>query len=339
MYAIDLFSGSGAVTWGIKKAGFKVVSAVDFDAMACQTYRLNHPEVNLIERDIRLVFPAKEFSELKHNVDLLAVCAPCQPFSNRNRHKIKSDEREELVLQSLKFIRYFDPSIAIFENVPGLERNEIFQGLTSQLKALGYSVGAVEKLDAAQLGVPQRRVRMLLTAAKSPHLLKMAMKRPSHQMSSVRSAISDLPTAPMKSEELKDTLHFRRAHSALNLERLSHIPADGGSRHSLPERLVLNCHKGLAAHKFPDCYGRMSWDDVAPTLTTGCTDFTKGRYVHPVENRAITLREAARLQTFPDNYHFAGNASDIAAQIGNAVPPIMMKMVAKQIGRALESAA
>jgi DNA (cytosine-5)-methyltransferase 1 len=135
---------------------------------------------------------------------------------------------------------------------------------------------------------------------------------------SVKMAISDLPQLASGQADAEDTLHFAREHQAIALERLGHIPKNGGSRDALPERLWLACHRDRRGH--PDVYGRMRWEDVAPTLTTGCTDLTRGRFAHPRDNRAISLREAARLQTFPDSYRFAGSAKHIAVQIGNSVP-------------------
>ncbi len=318
----------------MKNAGFIVKAAVDFDPKACETYRLNHPEVNLVESDIRDVH-LSTFDDLKKNLDLLAVCAPCQPFSSRNRNKMSSDDRVALVLEACRFIEYLQPKFIVFENVPGLERNQVFAELEKFLIGQEYHVSRPEKLDAAELGVPQRRVRMILFAAKSAKLLESAANIQPQARKSVRDAIGDLPSAVERSNSLVDQMHFRRAHSALNLERLRHIPKNGGSRHSLPHHLVLDCHRGIPDHHYPDCYGRMHWEQPAPTLTTGCTDFTKGRYVHPEDDRAITLREAARLQTFPDEYQFAGNSGQIATQIGNAVPPTMMSVIAASIRSAL----
>ena len=338
LQAIDLFAGSGAVSLGLKQAGFKVVGALDFDPKACEIYRLNHPEVNLIEKDIRKV-PASTFKAFKGEIDVLVVCAPCQPFSNRNRNRISRDDRTDLVLQSIKFIKLLTPTFLVFENVPGLERSAVFTELRHRLKAQKYTFLNADKVDAADLGVAQRRVRMVLCATKEPELLEEIRNLPDPNSATVRMVIGDLDSPPFKSDNLSDTLHYRRRHSALNLERLRHIPKNGGSRISMPEHLVLECHKNLKDKKYPDCYGRMAWDSEAPTLTTGCTDFTRGRYIHPEEDRAITLREAARIQSFPDDYLFAGNASEIAIQIGNAVPPLMMQSLAEQIKSAIQDVA
>ena len=334
--AVDLFSGSGAVTLGLKEAGYDVLAAVDIDEVAGETYRANHPEVDLRLRDITVIRPSIDFVSLPGKIDLLAVCAPCQPFSTRNKNRFNEDTRVALVLQSIKFAKRFEPAVVFFENVPGIERHPIFERLTRELKKLHYHLGEAKTIDAADLGVPQRRPRMVLVAAKKQSLLERVNDFGSFTTRTVHQAISDL-SVPMvgRHSNKKDPLHFSRKHHAITLERLKHIPINGGSRYSLPTRLVLKCHQNLSINQSPDTYGRMCWDDVAPTLTTGCTDLTKGRYAHPEQNRAITLREAARLQTFPDSYSFIGNPTQISSQIGNAVPPRMMTRIALRIARSL----
>ncbi|MFQ1801350.1 DNA cytosine methyltransferase [Aeromonas veronii] len=334
--AIDLFCGSGAVTLGLKQAGFHVVGAVDLAPQACLTYKANHPEVNLIEEDIVNLDPSCFDSVVKNGLDLLVVCAPCQPFSSQNRKKSIADPRRDLVSESLKFIDRFEPEIVFLENVPGLAATSIFSSYTEALKARGYDVSAPMKLDASKLGVAQRRYRMVLLASKNIdiHKLSSFSEQP---MRTVRDLISDLPVPPIGRTSAADVLHFSRKHSDLNLRRLSYIPKNGGSRYALPIELQLKCHQNKKNGSFSDVYGRMKWDDVAPTLTTGCTDITRGRFAHPEQNRGMTLREAARLQSFPDSYIFLGNAGQIATQIGNAVPPAMMQTIAVTLITALNN--
>jgi DNA (cytosine-5)-methyltransferase 1 len=334
--AIDLYCGSGAVTAGMKLAGFQVVGAIDIDPIACATYRANHPEVNLIEEDIKTISPKRFSNVFSGSLDLLAVCAPCQPFSNRNRHKSAKDQRAKLVLEALLFVEELEPRLVFFENVPGLGRQPVFKELASKLISLGYHLAPLKKIDAADMGVPQRRQRMILLGAKDSKTLKQASKIKFAKRQTVFDRIGNLPSPPVGVQNIKnDVLHYSRRHSAITMKRLQHISHDGGSRDELPEKLQLKCHQGLRKNSFPDSYGRLKWRDVSPTLTTGCTDLTKGRYAHPEEDRAITLREAARLQSFPDEYLFVGNASQIAAQIGNAVPPEMMHGIAKSLYLAL----
>lgn len=334
--AIDLYSGSGAVTAGMKSAGFQVLVAVDIDPIACATYRANHPEVNLIEGDIRTVSPKRFAKDIRGSLDLLTVCAPCQPFSTRNRYKSRKDQRTRLVIEALAFVEILEPKLVFFENVPGLGRQPVFNELAEMLISLGYYLAPLKKINAADMGVPQRRHRVILVGAKDQDVLNRANKIKSSKRQTVFDAIGKLPSPLVGLHGIEDdVLHYSRRHSAITIERLKHIKHDGGSRDELPEKLQLKCHQGLNKNSYPDSYGRLRWDDVAPTLTTGCTDLTKGRYAHPEENRAITLREAARLQSFPDDYVFVGNASQISTQIGNAVPPKMMHEIAKTLYSAL----
>jgi len=321
--AVDLFSGCGAVTEALKRRHFRVVAAVDNDPIACRTYRKNHPSVHLYEQDIRSVSPARIRVELLHDqdLDLLIVCAPCQPFSSQGL-KDGADKRARLIFSAIRFARVLRPKIILFENVPGLATARfasVLSELRRRLEKIDYTIGNPEMADAADYGVPQRRQRCILIASRAgvpPGL--PAPPTPTGKRKVVRGAIADLPRLKAGESDPNDPLHFSRRHLEITLRRLSHIPKDGGSRCSLPKNLVLTCHREHSGH--PDVYGRMWWNRVSPTLTTGCTDVTRGRFAHPEDDRAITLREAARLQTFPDSYWFEGNHSEISTQIGNAVP-------------------
>lgn len=321
--AVDLFSGCGGVTEALKNRHFRVVAAVDNDPVACRTYRKNHPTVHLYEEDIEQVSPHAIRRELLDgsDLDLLVVCAPCQPFSSQGRRD-KKDERASLILSAVRFAAALKPKLILFENVPGLATprfSSILQVLSRDLAEFDYQTGYPEMVDAADFGVPQRRQRCILLAKRNgppPQLPEPAT--PQGARRTVRHAIGALGRLQSGERDPLDPLHFARKHQAIALERLSKIPVNGGSRSALPDEFVLPCHKDHSGH--PDVYGRMKWDDVSPTLTTGCTDVTKGRFAHPEDNRAITLREAARLQTFSDRYEFDGNPSQVATQIGNAVP-------------------
>ena len=321
--AVDLYSGSGAVTQGLVQGGFRVVAAVDNDAVACATFRLNHPDVRLYEQDIKRVTPSqiRKVELGGEDVDLLVVCAPCQPFSSQNRAK-RADSRVRLLLQSIRFASVLKPKLIFFENVPGLAAqrhaslvSELRRGLARQ----GYQFGEPIRIDAADFGVPQRRLRCMILASRSELPVRDFLDRiVPVPRTTVRVAIGGLQSLKSGECDPNDVLHRARTHQPVALKRLAKIPKDGGSRSALLKRLELKCHRGHKGH--PDVYGRMAWDDVAPTLTTGCTDVTRGRFVHPEDDRAITLREAALLQTFPPSYQFTGNGSEIATQIGNAVP-------------------
>lgn len=337
--AVDLFCGSGAVSAALTGGNFKILAALDNDPVACRTYRLNHADVLLVEEDIRAVDPQvhEAFASLG-DIDVLIVCAPCQPFSSQNKKRGAGDDRADLLLESIKFAEALRPSCILFENVPGVASHankKVMDALRIGLAEAGYTLGEPRRLDAAQLGVPQRRIRCVMVATRASAAADLFEKAEFDvPRKTVRQAIGHLP-ALESGEKSDDKLHFARVHSDLVLRRLAHIPKDGGSRSSLPVELELDCHKGRAT-SYSDVYGRMKWDDVSPTLTTGCADLTRGRFAHPEQNRAVSLREASLLQTFPPDYRFSGNASDISRQIGNAVPMAMVTNMLPTIIRILE---
>lgn len=335
-YAVDLFCGCGGVTEGLKQAGFSVVAAVDNNETCCQTFRKNHPEVLLLQKNIEILSPSRIKKVLINDqLDLLVVCAPCQPFSSLNKSS-KIDIREVLILQAIRYAKQLKPKYIFFENVPGLvKKNSILDTLNKGLSKIGYKLSEPISIDAADYNVPQRRIRCIMLASMMgtlPTLPKATT--PKGKRKTVRKTIGKLPIPPLKKND-KDPLHFRRDHSEMTLKRLGRISHDGGSRNELPPWLVMPCHRHLSdassSGSYSDVLGRMKWDDVSPTLTTGCTDVTKGRYAHPEQNRAITLREAALLQTFPKSYTFCGNPSQIATQIGNAVPVNLVKGLVKNL--------
>lgn len=321
--AVDVFCGCGGVTEGLKRGNIKVIAAIDNNPIACRTYKHNHPDVHLYDKDINDINVQDIYSRHfdKRNLDLLVVCAPCQPFSSQNKALNSMEDHLKLILNAVEFARVLKPKLIFFENVPGITRNGfrwIIGDLRIQLEKLSYVVCEPETVDAADYAVPQRRKRAIMFAVKGSMPVLPRPLTPVGRRITVRNAIGNLPVLLSGEADSRDSLHHSRNHRPLALERLSHIPKDGGSRDSLPDNLVLRCHKEYTGH--PDVYGRMRWDDVAPTLTTGCVDITRGRFAHPTEDRAITLREAARLQTFPDEYYFHGSDTDVATQIGNAVP-------------------
>lgn len=330
--AVDLFCGSGAVTEALRRQGYRVRVAVDNDPVACRTYKQNHYQTRVICDDITKIDPATHPKFLGIGpISLLIVCAPCQPFSSQNRgHKdaLIADDRARLLLQCVKFAQTLKPEVLLFENVSGLaapHNSILLQQLKSELAAEGYLLSEPRRIDAADLGVPQRRVRCVMVAGRSLDAIgQFENAELARARMTVREAIGHLPTLNNGESSETDHLHFARSHQEIVLKRLRCIKKNGGSRSDLPKPLQLACHAGRSS-SFSDVYGRMQWDDVAPTLTTGCTDVTKGRYAHPEQDRAITLREAALLQTFPPEYRFCGNASQIARQIGNAVPVLMLE--------------
>ena len=318
--AIDLFSGCGGVTSGLRQAQFDVLAAVEIDRKAQETYRLNHPRVRLFNSDIRHVDPQALMFSLGLNpgdLSLLAGCPPCQGFSRlrtKNRAISIDDPRNDLVFEFLRFSDVLRPQNILLENVPALKDDPRFERFISGLESIGYSC-LVSVLDAADYGVPQRRRRLIMLASlgRTPNL-----PTPSAKRVTVRKALKGLVSPDLSNDPLH-TLPERRSASVQKL--ISMIPKDGGSRRDLPPEYILACHKRVSG--FSDVYGRMAWDKVSPTITSGCHNPSKGRFLHPEEDRTITLREAALLQGFPKNYKFvvAHGKEAVALMIGNALPP------------------
>jgi DNA (cytosine-5)-methyltransferase 1 len=335
--AIDLFSGCGGLTLGLKLAGFRVLAAIENDALAVETYRSNHPEVLVWPDDIRSVKAASLRKRLQLRVgqlDLLAGCPPCQGFSTLRTHngaKQKRDKRNRLITNMLRFARAFQPKAIMMENVPGLAQHWSFKQLCRDLRRLGYRIEWDIK-DARHYGVPQRRKRLIMVAGRQ---FDVPLAKESNFTKTVWKAIGDLKR-PGQSRDKLQNLPENRSAKVLNLIRA--IPKDGGSRSNLPKSRQLACHNRIDG--FKDIYGRMAWHEPSPTITGGCFNPSKGRFLHPVDDRAITLREAAILQSFPRRYRFPVDKSKeaIALIIGNALPPIFIQRHAGEIVRALDGA-
>tara|TARA_R100000306_G_C4363007_1_gene136250 strand:- start:176 stop:1228 length:1053 start_codon:yes stop_codon:yes gene_type:complete len=330
--AIDLFSGPGGMTAGLKLAGFDVVAAVELDAIAAETFRLNHSGVALLETDIRNV-TVGDLADVGVPIDggltVLAACPPCQGFSSirrRNKQGPADDERNDLVLQVGRLAAELRPRAVMMENVPGLLGDERLERLVADLESLGYDTGGGPVvLDTAGFGVPQRRRRLVLLASREG---RIAPASPDSQVLTVRDALRGLPPSGISGDPLHDLPERRSARIKAVIKA---IPRDGGSRRDLPASMHLECHRGTDG--FKDVYGRMAWDRPAPTITGGCFNPSKGRFLHPEENRNITLREAALLQGFPPGYEFslARGKAKAAEMIGNALPPAFVAAHARQI--------
>ncbi|PTN53767.1 DNA cytosine methyltransferase [Stenotrophomonas panacihumi] len=318
--AVDLFSGCGGLSLGLRQAGYRVLAAVEVDPKAQETYRLNHPDVQLCATDIRQLDPVLLRDQLGLGVGdlkLLAGCPPCQGFSRlRTRNKFASieDPRNNLVIEFQRFAEAFRPQNILLENVPSLRGDARFRSFVATLESMGYKC-LVEVIDAADYGVPQRRRRLIMLAS----LLELpSLPEPVAERSTVRKALSDV----REPGDVDDPLHSIPENRSEAVRRIiGLIPKDGGSRRDLPDHLILDCHKKSSG--FNDVYGRMAWDKVAPAITSGCHNPSKGRFLHPESNRTITLREAALLQGFPLDYKFVvGHGKEsIALMIGNALPP------------------
>lgn len=325
--AIDLFCGAGGLSRGLMDAGFDVVAAIDTWEIALKSYRANFPSHKTH------LFDVAEFSRAKAralgipaDLDLIAGGPPCQGFSIQ-RIGQDEDDRNDLVLAFGRIVAILRPRLFLMENVPGLlgrRGKAIVQKFIRMMTASGYEIRH-SIVDAADFGVPQTRRRVFFIGWDRSRLSEVRFPPPfgsENDVRTVRQAIGDLVAPPADFSPLAgDPLHRRIRLSLKNVERLKHIPPGGGFE-DLPVALRVNCHKkGASRIGHRSVYGRLHPDRPAATITARFDSFTRGKFGHPWEDRNITLREGARLQGFPDSYVFYGTQEEIAAQIGNAIPP------------------
>ena len=338
---VDLFAGAGGATQGLRAAGFDVVGAVELDHDAAATYRMNHPETRLWQSDIRAIAAATMRDDLgirAGTLALLKACPPCQGFSSlaRNGDSIANWDRNDLVLDVIRFVRSFRPASVLVENVPGLERDRRLGQLCDTLATLGYVVSTY-KVDAATIGVPQRRRRLILLAIKGRRNVMpvdsnaLLGERMVSRPRTAREALAQLT----REGAAGDPLARHRQHSPEVLARIAAVPV-GGNRFDLPQQHRLACHVAISGRSATASYGRVKLDEPAPTMTTRCVTPACGSFIHPIENRGLTLREAAAFQTFPSTYQFEGDLGSVERQIGNAVPVLMATVLGEAVMRLLQ---
>lgn len=345
--AIDLFAGCGGTSLGLQAAGFDIRAAVELDKAAAESYQLNIGLRPIVD-DIKHVSGKQLLRSARLRSGecfLLAACPPCQGFSSqRRRGEGDRDPRNMLMLEVVRIVRSVCPAYILFENVPGLAEGRgkvLYSEMLCQLGRLGYHYSD-QVVDAADFGVPQRRTRLIalfshcsmpivgIGAATHVDPKRSAQDRGSKDpWHTVIESIGQMPAISAGRTEGSDSMHAAPSHTPKTIERIRAIPLDGGSRTALPSDLTLKCHRNHAGHY--DVYGRMWWRRPAPTITGGCNKPSKGRFIHPDQDRAITLREAALLQSFPESARFQGTRDKIAEQIGNAVPPELVRVLATPV--------
>lgn len=333
-YAIDLFSGCGGLSEGLRNAGFDVVAAFDIDPDSVATYRLNHPNTAMFDWDIREVDIEGVKKVLNGEpLHLLAGCPPCQGFSTMrrlNKKRNKRDKRNNLVLEYLRFVKELKPLTIMMENVPGLVNYTLFKDVVRELTELGYNP-KVKAVKIQEYGIPQRRKRLVLVGSL---LGEIEIAKPTGEKVTVRDTIGHIEPVTTTKDEVHKIV---AVHTPKVLERIKATPKNGGGRKDVPQ-FELKCHSGKEVG-FKDVYGRLRWDDYSCTITGGCLNPSKGRFLHPEEDRAISAREAALLQTFPRNYRFPATITktSIALQIGNALPPKFSFIQASNIMKHLKA--
>ncbi|MFW6122259.1 MAG: DNA cytosine methyltransferase [Petrotogales bacterium] len=328
LIALDVFAGCGGLSLGIKKAGFRIGAAIEINPKASFVYGINHPGIPILQ-DIRDVSGSKLLSIMnitKISLDLFAGCPPCQGFSRlrtKNNHKRAYDPRNGLIMEFLRLIIELKPKTILFENVPNISKHWRFEILRKNLLHQGYYIDYAI-VDAADYGVPQRRKRLVLMAS---HIGPIKIPNVNYGKKCVRSVIGSLPEPTESNNQLHRLLP---KHSPIVAARISEIPKNGGNRKDLGINNQLPCHRKENFNGFKDVYGRMKWDDVSPTLTRFCSNPSKGRFLHPDQDRAISPYEAALLQTFPHSYKFPVELgrTAICSMIGEAFPPRMAQIQA-----------
>lgn len=333
--AIDFFCGAGGLTRGLLDVGIKVLAGVDLDEGLRATYQCNNRLSRFIHADIKKINITQLRSDLginKADTVLYAACTPCQPFSTLNQMK-GCDDRKELLLSFAALVEKSPPDFILVENVPGLNTaygREVYEKFISAIKRAGFNNIQAEFLDARDYGVPQVRKRFILMASRHGRLVRPKKVR---RIPTVGECIAKYPVI---ADGASSDLYFNHEarllmphHKAI----VQAVPLNGGSRSDVKDTsLLLKCHqKNPKAHK--DVFGRMKSDGQAPTLTCRCTDVYCGRFTHPIQNRGISLREAAALQTFRDDYKFEGVFMHIAKQIGNAVPVNLARQLGESVRR------
>ena len=335
---VDLFCGIGGLSYGMKSKGLKIKAGFDLDWTCLYAYEVNN-EATFISKDIRTVQKEDIISFYsKKSIKVLAGCAPCQPFSSYAfKNKNKDPKKYNLLYEFGRLVKDIQPDIVTMENVPAIVSFKLQSVLGDFIRTLeleGYYV-SYQVVYCPDYGIPQTRKRLVLLASKLGEIELIPPIHGKDNYVTVRDVISNLPPLQAGEECPTDKLHRCRALSALNMRRMDATPY-GGSWRDWPEELLLKCHKKEGGKSFGSVYGRMTWEEPAPTMTTLCTGIGNGRFGHPVQNRAISAREAALFQTFPTTYKFFSNEQEVSLTkvsryIGNAVPPRLGEVIAESI--------
>lgn len=334
---VDLFCGIGGLTHGLIKEGLDVVAGIDNDGSCKFGYEYNNKTM-FIKKNI-LDVTGQDINKLfgRSGIRVLAGCAPCQPFSKLNLKEVTQKQLEPLG----KFAQLIDevkPDIVSMENVSGLadtKKYPVFANFINTLERNGYKY-KYEVVDVSEYGVPQRRRRLVLLASRYGDIQLVKRTHKDNKIT-VRDVISGLPPLRDGETSSSDFLHRSRKLSPLNLRRIKSTPHDGGGSSNWSPELILDCHKKESGKTYKSTvYGRMKWDEPAPTMTTQCIGLGNGRFGHPEQDRAISLREAALFQTFPKNYQFSDPTQPIiiahvAKFIGNAVPVRLGSIIGRSI--------
>ena len=342
---IDLFCGIGGLSYGLKCQGMKILAGFDLDYTCQYAYETNTGG-KFYYRDVKTISGdeiKKLYSQKKNVIKVLAGCAPCQPFSSYAfKNKNKDKDKYNLLYEFGRLVKEVHPDIVTMENVPAIASFKLKSVLADFVEVLqneGYNV-KYKVVYCPDYGIPQTRKRLVLLASRLGNIDLISPTHKKENYVTVKDAIGHLPPLEAGQGCPTDALHRCRALSPLNLQRLKSTPY-GGSWKDWPADLMLECHKKESGKSFGSVYGRMVWEEPSPTMTTLCTGIGNGRFGHPVQNRAISAREAALFQTFPITYKFFPNEREVSLTkasryIGNAVPPKLGEVIAQSIKNHIE---
>lgn len=331
---VDLFCGVGALSHGLMLAGCKIVAGYDVDRRCKFAFEHNNGG-HFYTRDVSKLLASEVSAHFTGKVpSVLAGCAPCQPFSSY-KHRYEEDPQWGLVSKFADLASEVLPDYVTMENVPALMKyrdGSIFNSFCEKLRSVGYTVKSTVA-HCERFGVPQKRRRLVVLAARDRSLAELSAGQDGY--TSVRQAIGGLPQIVAGESYEHDRLHVSSALSATNLQRIR-LSKPGGTWRDWPESLRADCHKRPSGRTYPGVYARMDWDRPAPTMTTQCFGFGNGRFGHPEQDRAISLREAAILQSFPEEYQFLPpgdkvSMKEVGRWIGNAVPVGLARSIGCQI--------
>lgn len=330
--AVDFFCSGGGMSFGMQEAGIEILAGIDFDENCKETYEANIGKEKFILADVselREEVLEKELSLNKNDDDLILIgCSPCQFWSIINTDKTKSQKSKNLLIEFSRFVKYFRPGYVVVENVPGVLRKKEESGLNEfigWLQENGYENPHFTVHNVSDFDVPQNRKRFTLIASRvaKEEIEPLKSKKGRIYVKDVLGVENGFPKIKAGHKDHTNFLHTTSGISELNKRRLKKVKKDGGDRFGFandPE-LQLNCFIGRD-DSFKDTFGRLWWDKPSPTITTKFFSISNGRFVHPEEDRALSLREGATLQSFPKTYKFKGTSTaNIARMIGNAVPP------------------
>ena len=343
--AIDLFCGVGGLSYGLKQAGIEVKAGIDIDKTCEFAYSRNcsaefiHKSVDSVNGNVLNSFFGGA------SMKLLAGCAPCQPFSSYTyKSNKKKDNRWQLLYEFARLIDETEPDFVTMENVPTLLKFKaapVFDDFVSKLKKKGYHVW-YDIIFAPDYGIPQNRKRLVLLASKFGEIELIPPTHNKHEYLTVKDAIGHLDKIRDGECSAKDMTHKAAKLTELNLKRIRQSKPGGSWKTDWDEDLKLACHISDTGKSYSSVYGRMKWDEPSPTMTTFCNGIGNGRFGHPEQDRAISLREAAILQSFPENYQFAADAESlvskhVAKHIGNAVPPRLGEVIGLSIQKHIDN--